>query len=290
MPPENSLRTRIRARVATGEIEVHGDKYRVLAPEEIESARQLRAEEEAARKAQQQQATARQQASDNRRRSHAFWCASQVPPLYRDAWMGSLDPAILPAGYVAAAGLLRGLLTTPGIWAMVGPRGPGKTWLACAIIREMCLSGRTAMYETTAGVFKAIKSTFGVKQRGADTEADITDALAKPDLLVLDEAQLRSETPFENVILTSLIDTRYSHLKSTLLIANLEPKELAGCLGESVMSRMQETGQIIPCNWPSLRKGNADAKQRKYGDNEAFPPADPRWPKATIPSGPREDI
>ena len=85
----------------------------------------------------------------------------------------------------------------------------------------------------------------------------MVETLRGVDLLVLDEIQVRSDTEWENSVLTDLIDSRYAAVRSTLLIANLERSALAASLGDSVASRLEETGTIIPCDWPSFRRSGA---------------------------------
>jgi len=73
-------------------------------------------------------------------------------------------------------------------------------------------------------------------------------------LLVIDEVQERGETEFENQKLTAIIDARYRQQRPTLMIGNYKNKaEFAASISPSIVSRIQECGGAIHCDWPSFR-------------------------------------
>lgn len=131
--------------------------------------------------------------------------------------------------------------------AILGDRGCGKTQLA---VME-AFSGRykTARYAKAMGFFMDLKETYG---NGESTNSVFTRYL-NPELLVIDELHRRGSTQWENDFLENLIDCRYDRSKSTILIANLSPEAFALSVGESVVSRMGETGGIIVCDWKPFR-------------------------------------
>jgi DNA replication protein DnaC len=71
--------------------------------------------------------------------------------------------------------------------------------------------------------------------------------------LAIDEIQVRGGKPFEDNLLTNLIDDRYSAMRPTLLMANLPHEELTETLGASIVDRVTENGAVIHCDWPSFR-------------------------------------
>jgi DNA replication protein DnaC len=71
--------------------------------------------------------------------------------------------------------------------------------------------------------------------------------------LIIDEAQVRGETKFEDDLLTTLIDKRYDGVRATMLITNLGRKEFAATLSPSIISRIEQIGCGIECNWQSYR-------------------------------------
>lgn len=133
------------------------------------------------------------------------------------------------------------------ILAIVGERGSGKTQLATEIGRAALNSDFSTLYTTAMGFFLRIKSTY--RPASEEVELDVIRHHHRPRLLIIDETQERGETPWEDRILTHLIDARYGAGKDTILIANQTPKAFAESVGTSIMRRLNETGGIIECNW-----------------------------------------
>lgn len=183
-------------------------------------------------------------------RAASLAASAGVPLRYRIA---ALDWRHDPP-YDAALQRLHALSTAPGMLGLIGPRGTGKTYLACATVNLFCSRGQTAMYRRVADFFIDLKDTFGQDRKR--TQRDVVNQYARPQLLALDEMQVRSDSDWENVVLTDLIDRRYAEHKSTLMIANLTSSEFAKRIGESVVSRLSETGGLIVCDWKSFR-GNS---------------------------------
>ncbi|TXH18305.1 MAG: hypothetical protein E6R03_02440 [Hyphomicrobiaceae bacterium] len=108
-----------------------------------------------------------------------------------------------------------------------------------------------AIYRTAARIFSDYRSCFN---GGDKTESEITEELTDAALLVIDEISKRGETKFEDQRITAIIDARYAQDRATLLLGNFaSTSELVAALDSSVISRMQECGGIIQCDWPSFR-------------------------------------
>lgn len=142
-------------------------------------------------------------------------------------------------------------LNTGFIFALVGPRGPGKTQMGVELMKIQTSQLRSARYCTALDFFIDLKSCFDTDRN----QRRVLDQYAAPRLLVIDEAQERGETPWEDRMLTYLINRRYNDRKDTLLISNQTAKEFWTAIGPSVASRMSETGSVIECTWPSFREG-----------------------------------
>lgn len=153
-----------------------------------------------------------------------------------------------------------------GIVVLHGTRGGGKTRMAyeltkqciypqdrrCAVVSGFTMpKRRTSAYSTAMGFFLDVRATYGKKSQRS--ERDAVEDMTTPGLLVLDEIQERSESPWENRLLTHVLDSRYASLRPTILIANLTAGELKESLGPSIMDRIRETGGSIEFNWPSYR-------------------------------------
>lgn len=135
--------------------------------------------------------------------------------------------------------------------ALVGGRGPGKTQMAVELMKKHTRALNSAYYDTLTGLFLKIKATF--KKDSKETEEDLVLQMIKPSLLVLDEISRRSDSDWENRILYEILDRRYGAMRDTLLIANQNKAQFIEAIGESLASRMQETGGIMECNWQSYR-------------------------------------
>lgn len=136
---------------------------------------------------------------------------------------------------------------------LIGDRGTGKTQLAASVACEACMvNGISPRYYRLADLIGRFKrQVFG---EGED-EFTFLSRLSRIGLLVLDELQERYDTSTEELILTRLLDHRYGAMKPTILIANLKFDALCEVLRPSVMSRAEECGLLIECNWDNYRRG-----------------------------------
>lgn len=158
-------------------------------------------------------------------------------------------PAILPGPWADKLKDLEGQVGKGCLLALLGKRGTGKTQMAVELMRHTCVQGGLAKYTTAMRFFTAIKDSY----KGDTTESAVLNQYLKPQILVIDEAQERGETGWEDRLLTHLIDCRYGAMKDTVLVSNLSRREFERAIGSSILSRMSETGGIIECNWPSFR-------------------------------------
>jgi len=111
---------------------------------------------------------------------------------------------------------------------------------------------RPAIYRTAMDVFLEIRDTF--RKSSSESELELMEMFADASLLVIDELQQRGETPFESQKLTHIIDLRYRRGRPTLLIGNYADKAaFAASVDDSIISRAQELGGVINCDWPSFR-------------------------------------
>lgn len=135
------------------------------------------------------------------------------------------------------------------IIALVGERGTGKTQLAVSCIRAACRSELQAVYTTAMDIFIDLRDAYKLQE----SERAVLLRFQRPALLVIDEAQERGESAWEDRMLTALIDYRYSQMRDTIIISNLKRTDFEASMGSSIVSRMVETGGIVECNWPSFR-------------------------------------
>ena len=170
-----------------------------------------------------------------------------LPKRYRDEWPRPEDHIWSRHFSKLMAGVDSG-----GIIALIGPRGTGKTRLAAEALRNF--SPDKGLYVTAMGLFLRIRASFGKISR--ETESDIVNELAGAPILILDEIQERSNSAWEDRVLTHIIDRRYGSMAPTIVIANLTLADLVASLGESIASRITETGGAIEIAGPSHRIPN----------------------------------
>lgn len=157
-----------------------------------------------------------------------------------------------------------------GIIVCYGRRGTGKTQIAVEIAQNAKFNNaelprrewkmqshpeyRPALYVKAMEIFIDLKNSF--QRPAAPSEKAIIEKLASAAFLVIDEAHVRGETKYEDDKLTHIIDKRYDAMRPTMLITNLQRREFAAQLSPSILSRIEESGGGIECNWDSYRTQN----------------------------------
>jgi DNA replication protein DnaC len=136
--------------------------------------------------------------------------------------------------------------------SLIGPRGTGKTQVACWLANRLRETGYIShtYYFTAADLFGLMKSWYALPcyEKGMNDRQIHT-----VPMLVIDEMQERVESEHEDKMLTQVIDKRYGERLPTLLIANIRREEMQAKLGASVVSRLTEGGLNVLCDWPSYR-------------------------------------
>lgn len=137
---------------------------------------------------------------------------------------------------------------------LLGIRGPGKTVMGCKLIEHACVamgkSGRYIKLPTLSAEFA------DAKIKGL--EIPTMQKYVKPDLLVIDEMGEGKFDAIEMQRITTLLDHRYDEFRWTLLISNQTRADFAKRFGDSIVSRVHETGEAIECTWPSFREAKHD--------------------------------
>ncbi len=154
--------------------------------------------------------------------------------------------------WVETEKIITSRLGTGCLIALIGEYGSGKTQLAVEAMRNTAFSFRSCLYCTAVEFLLRVKATY--KDFSQESELEVLMDHAKPRLLVIDEVGKRAETEWENRLLYELINRRYNDMKDTILITNQEGQRLEESIGKALVSRMNETGGIIECNWPTFRK------------------------------------
>ena len=140
---------------------------------------------------------------------------------------------------------------------LLGKVGTGKTHLGCALLAHAIRkTGQGCHYWTFSELVREVKGTFSKESKY--TEEGVYKDFASPRLLVLDEVGLQNFTDFEQAVAYEAINARYLAEKPTVLITNLQAKDLPLCVGERVVDRLREGGgRALDFDWKSYRVGGA---------------------------------
>lgn len=135
---------------------------------------------------------------------------------------------------------------TGTILIVIGDRGTGKTVMATWWAARLGYG----LYVKAFDLFLELRRTYheGAKVR----EHEVMAKYRKAAFLVIDEAQDRKESEWEQTTLTNLVDKRYDAMLPTVIIANLKPDAIDACLGASIVSRAKRTGGgMVEAGWPA---------------------------------------
>lgn len=153
-----------------------------------------------------------------------------------------------------AADLLPLLLKGDCLLLLIGHRGPGKTQMATWWAAERIKAGmKPGYYRKTADLITEIKTTWSDGGKTVDTENDVLKKYRGAAYLVLDEFHERGASDWEARTLINIIDHRYDAMLATVLIANMDEPQVREQLNPSIVSRAEETGGFVVCDWPSYR-------------------------------------
>ena len=134
----------------------------------------------------------------------------------------------------------------------VGKPGTGKTHLAIGIALSIMQHQQSALFVTVQRLIRRVKDSWYTKE---ETESEVIDAYASPDLLILDEVGVQFGSEFEKQVLFDVLNERYENLKPSILLSNIPSEQLSDYLGERVTDRLRENkGRMIGFNWDSYRK------------------------------------
>jgi DNA replication protein DnaC len=174
-----------------------------------------------------------------------------------------------------------------GFALFVGPTGPGKTRLACNVVRK--LENSDAFYVRQGELTCALRATYGRKEvilrrqqarrlewnhdecdgeRDDDTRPTPLEICQDVYFLVLDELGCTAFANDERLFLDELLKHRYEHRKPTILISNLpltgtpDKPGLKEFLGDALTDRIKEaTGNgkfIVQFTGESYRRSTGE--------------------------------
>lgn len=178
-------------------------------------------------------------------RCRIMWESAKVPKRHANA-VGLRETA--SGAWRTALTQLSDALSYGFIAPVLGKRGVGKTQLGVCLIREACDMGISSRYVTAMDLFDELREAMK-----GDASTAFKRRMDKTGLLVIDELHEKPDTDYTARELINLIDHRYSGMSSTVLIANTDIRNFTTIVGDSVVSRINEAGIVIECDWPSYR-------------------------------------
>jgi DNA replication protein DnaC len=172
------------------------------------------------------------------------------------------DACVEDVDYRAARGLDRSLflhLASCG-WIrdhqnliITGPAGVGKSWLACALGQKACRENMSVLYQRMPRLFAAL-----ALGRGDGRYAKLLQALARVQLLILDDWGPEPLTPEQSRDLLEIVEDRYG--RGSLLITSQVPVDrwydLIGSptLADAILDRVVHAAHRLDLAGESLRK------------------------------------
>ena len=145
-----------------------------------------------------------------------------------------------------------------------GPTGIGKTWLACALAQKAAREGHSVLYARLPRLFTELDIG-----RADGRYAKLMKALAKADLLVLDDLAMAPMTDAHRRDLLEIIDDRYQR-RSTIVTSQIPVKQWHAAIGDptladAILDRLVHNGYRIALNGKTMRKNenltHADAAE-----------------------------
>ena len=141
-------------------------------------------------------------------------------------------------------------MDTAPIIGIVGDRGTGKTQM-CAYITYRAIRARvSSRYTTASDLLRNVREAMGFS---GPSEREAIKRYTDPRVLMIDELQVRADSQFEDRTLTEIIDIRYGAMQPTVLLSNLSKSDFMNSLGPSIVSRMEERGGVMTCDWEGFR-------------------------------------
>lgn len=149
----------------------------------------------------------------------------------------------------------RNFIVSEKRWAVLvltGAVGTGKTLLACEFAESMIKNlSCSVRYISANGMIKEIQASYG--REGKSEEGEI-ERFVQYDVLIIDEIDAKPDRENANLLLTEIINRRYSNDKPVIVITNQPFESLGQFVGDRVDDRLHENAFVCSFNWQSFRR------------------------------------
>lgn len=135
----------------------------------------------------------------------------------------------------------------------IGKPGTGKTFAACSIINKLILKrDHSAKYVIANEFLTRLRNCYG--SGATEMESEVFEDYTAPSLLVVDEIGRHKDSKHAADSLFALFDSRYREVRPTILISNMGKDEFVDYVGEAMVSRLRQDGQMLGFYWEDQRK------------------------------------
>jgi DNA replication protein DnaC len=145
---------------------------------------------------------------------------------------------------------------------LTGPTGVGKSWLACALAQHACRRGHSALYLRVPRLAEQLRVLHGSGSFGK-----WLIALAKTEVVILDDWGVASLDPATRSDLLEIIDDRAAH-KATIITTQLPVEHWHAWIGDAtiadaILDRVLQRVHRVELAGESLRKPASHTSPRK---------------------------
>ena len=137
---------------------------------------------------------------------------------------------------------------------LTGAPGLGKTFLSACIARTVSEQGFSVVYDTAVNVFARFEEQKFARDREEAGEAkDETRRYLGCDLLILDDLGSELTTPFVQSALYTLINSRLSSDRRTVISSNLSMDQVRQRYTPQIASRLEGEYRVLPFYGEDIR-------------------------------------
>ena len=136
---------------------------------------------------------------------------------------------------------------------VIGPTGVGKSWIACALAHKACRDDRSVLYHRVPRLFDALALA-----RGDGRHARLLKAIARIEVLILDDWGLANLTPDQGRDLLEIVDDRHGR-GSTIVTSQLPVEHWHEAIAnptvaDAILDRLVHNAHRIDLAGDSLRR------------------------------------
>jgi DNA replication protein DnaC len=135
---------------------------------------------------------------------------------------------------------------------LVGGPGVGKSTIAAAIANTVAEHGLVVLWVNMPDLIRQVRDA--VNGRADQSDAEVLNTLAIPDLLIIDEFGRHQVSDFNRQFVWNLVFKRHEAGLPMVCTTNSTEVELARLLDPAALSRLSDNGSVLlRCDWPTYR-------------------------------------